>query len=265
MDLCLNVYLKNSLNQSTYNSYVCYIEKHFKAVLGNVKLSELNPRMLQLFYNHKLEEEGLSRKTIINLNLFLHRVLSFAVGEGYIRNNPAESLNLSRGQKPEIEVLTRDEQATLIRGSYNHRYGVFVRLTLFTGVRLGELLGLKWEDVDVKGGMIHIRRTLSCLNKMKRPDNPDENTTEIVIGTPKSQNSVRSIPVISGMMQELIGWRNVQERDRENADELYMTSGMVVEPWKRPYTAEIPAGLESLQKMVGGLIQAVYPLRIMLH
>ena len=228
MDICLEVYLKNSLKQSTYNSYVCYIEKHFKPVLGHVLLSDLNPRMLQLFYNHKLEVEGLSRKTVINLNLFLHRVLSFAVGEGYIRTNPAESLNLSRGQKPEIEVLTWDEQAALIQHSYKHRYGVFVRLALFTGVRLGELLGLKWEDVDLSGKMIHIRRTLSRLNKMKRPDDPSVNTTEIVIGTPKSQNSVRSIPVIPGMMQELLGWRAVQERDRELAGDAYMASGMVV-------------------------------------
>lgn len=228
MDICLNVYLKNSLKQSTYNSYVCYIEKHFKPVLGHVKLSELNPRMLQLFYNHKLEVEGLSRKTVINLNLFLHRVLTFAVGEGYIRSNPAESLNLSRGQKPEIEILTRDEQAALIRGSYKHRYGVFIRLTLFSGVRLGELLGLKWEDVDIRGSMIHIRRTLSRLNKMKRPDDPGENTTEIVIGTPKSQNSVRSIPIIPGMMQELLAWKTVQEQDKANAGDLYIDSGMIV-------------------------------------
>ena len=228
MDICLEVYLKNSLKQSTYNSYVCYIQKHFKPVLGNVLLSDLNPRMLQLFYNHKLEVEGLSRKTVINLNLFLHRVLNFAVGEGYIRTNPADSLNLSRGQKPEIEVLTWDEQAALIQHSYKHRYGVFVRLALFTGVRLGELLGLKWEDVDLSGKMIHSRRTLSRLNKMKRPDDPSVNTTEIVIGTPKSQNSVRSIPVIPGMMQELLGWRAVQERDRELAGDAYMASGMVV-------------------------------------
>ena len=228
MDICLEVYLKNSLKQSTYNSYVCYIQKHFKPVLGNVLLSDLNPRMLQLFYNHKLEVEGLSRKTVINLNLFLHRVLNFAVGEGYIRTNPADSLNLSRGQKPEIEVLTWDEQAALIRNSYKHRYGVFVRLALFTGVRLGELLGLRWEDVDICGKMIHIRRTLSRLNKMKHPDDPAENTTEIVIGTPKSQNSIRSIPVIPGMLQELLGWKAVQERDREIAGDSYMSSGMVV-------------------------------------
>ena len=63
---------------------------------------------------------------------------------------------------------------------------------------------------------------------MKRPDDPAENTTEIVIGTPKSQNSIRSIPVIPGMLQELLGWKAVQERDREIAGDSYMSSGMVV-------------------------------------
>ena len=224
MDICLNVYLKNTLKQSTYNSYVCYIEKHFKPELGNVKLSDLNPRMLQLFYNHKAETENLAPKTIVNLNLFLHRVLSFAVGEGYLRTNPAESLNLTRGQKPEIAILNRDDQTALIRGSYYHRYGVFVRLTLFTGIRLGELLGLRWEDVDIRGNMLHIRRSLNRLNKMQNPTDPTENTTEIVIGTPKSQNSVRSNPLLDGMLQELLGWKTVQEQDREEAGDLYEDS-----------------------------------------
>lgn len=90
-----------------------------------------------MFYNYKMETEGLAPKTIVNINLFLHKTLSFAVGEGYLKTNPAESLNLSRGQKPQIEILNRDEQAALIRGSYGHRYGVFVRLTLFTGPASG--------------------------------------------------------------------------------------------------------------------------------
>lgn len=228
MDICLNIYLKNTLKQSTYNSYVCYMERHFKPELGNVKLSDLNPRMLQLFYNRKAETENLAPKTIVNLNLFLHRVLNFAVGEGYLRSNPAESLNLTRGQKPEIAILNRDDQNALIRGSYYHRYGVFVRLTLFTGIRLGELLGLRWEDIDIRGKMLHIRRTLNRLNKMQNPTDPTENTTEIVIGTPKSQNSVRSIPLLDGMLQELLGWKTVQEQDREEAGDLYEDSGMIV-------------------------------------
>lgn len=84
LDLCLEVYMKNTIKQSTYLSYESYIRVHLKPVLGDVVLQELTPRMLQLFYNYKAESEGLSAKTIVNLNLFLHRALKFAVAEGYI-------------------------------------------------------------------------------------------------------------------------------------------------------------------------------------
>ncbi len=226
LDMCLEVYMKTTLKQSTYNGYRTYIQAHFKPALGDILLSELQPRTLQMFYVHKMETENLSPKTIVNLNLFLHKALSFAVAEGYIRQNPAESLNLSRGQKPQIDVLTRDEQAALLRGSYGHRYGVFVRLTLFTGLRLGELLGLRWEDLDVRGGMIHVQRTLGRLQKMKQV--PGEASTEIVLGTPKSQNSIRGIPVLPGIMNEVLSWRKVQEADQIAAGEAYVDSGFIV-------------------------------------
>ena len=132
LDLCLDVYMKNSLKQSTYNSYECYIRVHLKPALGDVQLKDLTPRLLQQYYNYKAESEGLAPKTIVNINLFLHKALSYAVTEGYIPSNPAASINLSRGSKPQIEILTRDEQSQLIRTSYQHRYGVFIRLVLFT-------------------------------------------------------------------------------------------------------------------------------------
>ena len=130
LDLCLEVYMKNTLKQSTYLSYESYIRVHLKPALGDIQLRDLSPRLLQQYYNYKAETEGLAPKTIVNINLFLHKALSYAVSEGYIPSNPAESINLSRGQKPQIEILTRDEQAQLIQASYQHRYGVFVRLVL---------------------------------------------------------------------------------------------------------------------------------------
>lgn len=144
LDLCLEVYTKPSLKQSTYLSYESYIRVHFKPAFGELLLRDITPRLLQNFYNYKTEQEGLAPKTVINMNLFLHKSLSHAVNEGYIKSNPAEAINLSRGHKPQIVILTRDEQAMLMRGSYLHRYGVFVRLTLFTGIRVGELLGLRY-------------------------------------------------------------------------------------------------------------------------
>ena len=192
------------------------------------KLRDLSPRLLQQFYNYKAETEHLSPKTIVNINLFLHKALSYAVSEGYIPSNPASSINLPRGNKPQIEILTRDEQTRLFRASYQHRYGVFIRLTLFTGLRIGELLGLRWEDLDAQAGILHIRRTLNRLNKITRPVNPGENSTEIVIQSPKSQNSIRSIPLLPAVVQDLRIWRAVQQDDEIAAQGNYHSSGMIV-------------------------------------
>lgn len=227
LDLCLEVYMKNSLKQSTYLSYEGYIRVHLKPALGNLQLRDLTPRLLQQYYNYKAEEEGLSPKTIININLFLHRALSYAVTEGYIPSNPAASINLSRGTKPQIEILTRDEQAQLIRASYQHRYGVFIRLVLFTGLRLGELLGLRWEDIDMQSNLLHVRRTLNRLNKVK-PTAPGEPTTEIVIQPPKSQNSIRSIPLLPAVIQDLMNWKSIQRNDQATMGDQYRDSGMIV-------------------------------------
>lgn len=228
LTMCLEVYMKHTLKQSTYLSYESYIRVHLKPALGNIPLQELTPRTLQLFYNYKAEVEKLSPKTITNINLFLHRALSFAVSEGYINTNPAGAVNLPSGGRPEIIILSRDEQARLIRGSYQHRYGVFIRLVLFTGIRLGELLGLRWEDVDFSGRRIYIRRTLNRLNKTQKPKNAQETSTEIVIQTPKSQNSLRSIPLLPQGIQDLQGWHRVQQNDCQAAGDAYADSGFLV-------------------------------------
>ena len=180
LDMCLEVYMKRSLKQSTYISYEGYIRIHLKPSLGGLQLRDITPRLLQEFSNYKAEAEGLAPKTIVNLNLFLHKALSFAVNEGYIPSNPASAINLPQGDKPQIEILTRDEQVRLIKASYQHRYGVFIRLVLFTGLRIGEVLGLRWEDLDVQAGLLHIRRTLNRLKKRGAVP-PGESKTEIVI------------------------------------------------------------------------------------
>lgn len=107
-------------------SYEGYVRKHYKPVLGQVRLTELVPQMLQQFYNYKVDAEGLSPKTIVNMNLCLHKCLDQAVKENLIVSNPASSLNLPRLKRADIEILTRDEQAILMRASYHgggHRLG----------------------------------------------------------------------------------------------------------------------------------------------
>lgn len=228
LDLWMEVYMKNNLKQSTYASYETFAKRHFKPALGQLRLTDITPQLLQQFYNYKMETEHLSPKTITNMNLYLHKALDQAYKENLIPTNPASALNLPRFKRPDIDILTRDEQAALIRASYCHRYGVFVRLVLATGLRVGELLGLMWEDIDFRRSMLHIRRT---LNRLQIPGLPDDYTgpkTEIVLQEPKTENSARTIPLLPAIIQDLLQWKATQEADRIAAGDAYIESGMIV-------------------------------------
>ena len=110
--------------------------------------------------------------------------------------------------------------------SQQYRYGVFIRFTLATGVRLGELLGLRWEDIDTKTCMVTIRRTINRLPKVDY--NGIGNSTEIVIQEPKTKNSIRTIPLMPVIINELMRWKNVQLSDAQTAGEAYNDSGFIV-------------------------------------
>ncbi|MGN1318586.1 MAG: tyrosine-type recombinase/integrase, partial [Lachnospirales bacterium] len=223
---CLDTYMKNNIKQSTYTSYRGYIKNHISKSFASVKLRNLKPSMLQAFFNFKYEECGLSPKTLRNMNNFIHKALDKACKEGIICNNVAECVELPKSRKADIRILNLNEQRSLISESYNHRYGVFVRITLATGMRLGELLGLRWEDVSFSGNRIFIRQTLNRLFKYDIKDG--ENSTEIVFDTPKSENSIRSIPLIPSVVEDLQNWQRIQEKDRVLASTGYKETGLVV-------------------------------------
>ena len=140
---------------------------------------------MQEFYNYKFREEGLSPKTLRNYHMALHKCLQQAVKERLLIYNPCDAVTLPSGEKPEISVFTNDQQRALVQASYRHRYGVFIRLDLCTGLRMGELLALKWEDIDFSTAQLHVRRTINRLAKYEAHDG--ENKTEIVFGTPQNE------------------------------------------------------------------------------
>ena len=133
----LDTYMKDTVKQSTYASYRSYLNKHF-CVLRKILLKKLEPHTLQEFYNYKFREEGLSPKTLRNYHMALHKCLQQAVKEHLLVYNPCDAVTLPSGEKPEISVFTNDQQRVLVQTSYRHRYGVFIRLDLCTGLRMGD-------------------------------------------------------------------------------------------------------------------------------
>ena len=221
----LDTYMKDTVKQSTYASYRSYLNKHF-CVLGKILLKKLEPHTLQEFYNYKFREEGLSPKTLRNYHMALHKCLQQAVKEHLLVYNPCDAVTLPGGEKPEIVVFTNDQQRALVQASYRHRYGVFIRLDLCTGLRMGELLALKWEDIDFSTAQLHVRRTINRLAKYDAHDG--ENKTEIVFGTPKTKNSRRTIPLTRTMADELTRWKQQQAQDKILAGDKYTDDGFIV-------------------------------------
>ena len=204
----LDTYMKDTVKQSTYASYRSYLNKHF-CVLGKILLKKLEPHTLQEFYNYKFREEGLSPKTLRNYHMAF-----------------CDAVTLPSGEKLEIVVFTNDQQRALVQASYRHRYGVFIRLDLCTGLRMGELLALKWEDIDFSTAQLHVRRTINRLAKYEAHDG--ENKTEIVFGTPKTKNSRRTIPLTRTMADELARWKQQQAQDKIRAGDKYTDDGFIV-------------------------------------
>lgn len=221
----LVTYMKDKVKQSTYMSYRGYGNKHF-CVLYKIRLKKLEGRILQEFYNYKYREEGLSAKTLRNYHMALHKCLQQAVKERLIVTNPCDAVTLPSGEKPEIAALTNEQQRALVQISYRHRYGVFVRLDLSTGLRMGELLALRWEDIDLVGAQLTVKRTINRLARYEQDEG--KHSTEIVFDTPKTQNARRTIPLTRSVIEDLKRWRSIQLADQNAAGAAYQDTGFVV-------------------------------------
>lgn len=202
------VYAKRTVKQSTAVSYHGYIYGHIVPQIGMYKLSELNTDIFQRFFNMQsdsgsLRGGGLSPKTLSNISRMIHKSLNKAVELELINKNYVEFIELPKQETPEMRVLTVCEQELLMnelkRTDEKLAFGVYLSLAL--GIRLGEVLGLRWSDIDLKNGIVHIRRTVNRL-----PVIDGSVKTELVVGTPKSKKSVRDIPINDELCKEIISY-----------------------------------------------------------
>lgn len=153
----------------TVVSYTGHIKNHIKPALGSVKLEALNAHTIQEFYNSLGAERegkpGLSPKTVKNVHGVLHKALQQAVKIGYLRFNPADACELPRAVRKELKPLDEEQSKAFLKAIQGHRYEMLYTVTLFTGMREGEALGLMWECVDFKKGTILINKQMQREKK----------------------------------------------------------------------------------------------------
>ena len=152
---------------STLYSYKAAIRNHFKPKLGAIKLEALTAHEIQGFYNSLgTPQDGkgsLSPKTIKNVHGILHKALQQAVANGYIRFNPADACVLPRRVKKDLQPLDEGQITAFLKAIKGNPYEDLYIVTLFTGMREGEVHGLLWDCVDLAKGTILVNKQLQYI------------------------------------------------------------------------------------------------------
>lgn len=195
MDIWFENYAKIRVRPSSHATYKGYIENHIKPHIGSIPLEKLTTLQVQNLYKKLLnggrvertesasQPKGLSVKTVRNIHQVLSSAIDFAKSQKLIAVNPTEGCALPKLEHREMKTLTADQLAVFLQKA--KRSGVYEMyyLELATGLRRGELLGLKWEDVDLDNSVLHIRRQIARING------------EVVEAPLKTKNSYRTLSI----------------------------------------------------------------------
>ncbi|QYJ15625.1 Tn916 family transposase [Rubrobacter xylanophilus DSM 9941] len=182
LDLWLRDSVQDTVRLTTYQGYERVVRLHIKPALGRVKLDRLTPAHVRGLYRERLEA-GLAPRMVQLVHAILHKALGQAVNDGLIPRNVTETVKAPRPVKKEMRPLSPAQARTLLQAARGDRLEALYTLALTTGMRQGELLGLKWEDIDLEGGILQVRRTLSTATGGGFGFNPPK--------TAKSRRSIR--------------------------------------------------------------------------
>ncbi|MDP8925492.1 MAG: site-specific integrase, partial [Actinomycetota bacterium] len=136
---------------------------HLTPALGNVKLKALSPAHIQPLYRSKLAD-GLAPGTIQHIHRTLSKALKAAVRRGLIPRNPCDAVDPPRPVREEIRPLTAAEVKRFLKAAAGDPYEPLYLLAVTTGLRQGEILAIRWQDVDLSNGTVRINRTLTTRN-----------------------------------------------------------------------------------------------------
>ncbi len=151
--------IKGSVRPATFDGYNNYVHTHIIPCLGKTRIAKLTPQQLQAFYSKKLGE-GLSPTTVRHIHGALHRALKQATRWGVVGRNVADLVDPPRRARHEMKALSTSQARQLLEAAAGDRLEALYVLAITTGMRQGELLALRWQDVDLDGGTLQVRSTV---------------------------------------------------------------------------------------------------------
>ena len=223
LDKWLSSHAEPNTAPKTFIRYEQLIRVHLKPALGGVLLAKLRPLQVQDAYN-EIKAKGLSNRTVLHCHRVLRQALQHAVKWGLLARNPTDAVDAPRPKRFEVNALRPDQARLLQEAADESRYGPLVRAALTTGLRQGELLGLRWKDVELDAGVLSVRQTCQWL--------PGKG---FVFGEPKSRKSLRAVTLPASVVDALRRHRAAQLEERLAAGPAYVDRDLVfADPVGRP-------------------------------
>jgi integrase len=223
-------YAKTNVTAKTYERYAEIAEKHLISALGANPLPKLQPLQIQTYYGQALQsgrrdgKRSLSAQTVLHHHRLLHTALGQAVKGQLIARNPADAVEPPRPVPPEMQVLDEEGAVRLLELASGNRLYLPCLLAIGTGMRLGEILGLRWEDVDLRASSLCVRQSL-------------QQTREgLSFKQPKPAKSRRTVALPS-VVEGLIRHQGEQAQLRLSLGPAYQDHGPGRLPRRRPSLA----------------------------
>lgn len=217
------------LKQSTRTNYMYMYKNYVSNVIGKRRIGSIKYSDIKKFYNSLIFEKKFKPNSMEIINTILHPVFTMAVRDGYIRTNPsdgvmAEIKKSHNWEKPKRHALTEEQQALFIdflteSKTYNH-WLPLMTVFLGTGCRVGELIGLTWDDCDFTEGIITINHNLVYRQQ-------DSGKCEMHITTPKTESGKRVVPMFQAVRKALLQEKKEQMRNGFNSTIIDGYSGFV--------------------------------------
>ena len=215
----------------TLASYKRTVKNHIKPALGAIKLQALSAHEIQGMYNAAQRgDKPLAPKTIKNLHGVTHKALQQAVELGYIKFNPADACKLPRAEKRDIKPLDEQQIKAFLQVINGHKFEYLYLVTLFTGMREGEVLGLTWDCIDFKAGTVLINKQLI--------KNRDE-AGEFELASTKNGKSRKITPAPFVM-------RILKDQQQKQLEELFRAQGAWSNDWNLVFTDELGRHLSAV-------------------
>lgn len=225
------VRVSSDIKASSFERYETLYRLYIKdSDIYGLRIADIKSINIQKYYN-KLYQNGKHSSLIFNINKLLRTFFNYAVDEGYAIKNPCSGKRVTiPGQKEnnavkkEVEVFSDDELKTFKTAIEGHRLKPLFCLALASGLREGELLALKWSDIDLDKKIVSVRRTIKNIAIIQADGTKKRET---ILQIPKSKGSVRDVPIPENLIPMLKKHRLQQKEEKLKAGDAYSNSDFV--------------------------------------